>query len=162
MVVILELREREKFIPVILALRSEYAYKLFQFLVHVLCLPICLRMICRRGCHADPQEVIKFAHEVRHELWAAIRHHILRESVEFPDVVEIESCGPTGRDRGVGRYKVGSLSQGIHCDHNGVVTVRFGQFSNKVHGYCLPGTRGYREWLELSHRYASVFFSPQA
>ena len=96
MVVVLKFREREEFVPVVLTLRSEYADELLQFLVHAFGLSVCLWVVCRRGCHADAQKFIKFAHELRHELWAVVRYHVLRESMELPDIVEIESHGPTG------------------------------------------------------------------
>ena len=54
----------------------------------------------------DAQEFIKFTHELRYELWAAIGYHIFRESMELPDIVKIESRGPTGCDRGVSWYEV--------------------------------------------------------
>ena len=126
MIVVLKFCKREEFIPVVLTLGSEYADKLFQFLVHVFGLSVRLRVVCRRGCHVDAQKFIKFMHELCYELWAVIGYHILRESMELPDIVEIELHGPTSCDRGVSRHEVGPFSQGVHRDHDCVVTMCFG------------------------------------
>ena len=46
-VIVLELRQREEVIPVILSLINEELEKLFQFLVNPFCLSVSLRMVCR-------------------------------------------------------------------------------------------------------------------
>ena len=46
MVVVLEFREREKVIPVVLSLINKNTEKLFQLLINSLCLSISLGVIC--------------------------------------------------------------------------------------------------------------------
>jgi len=53
-------------------------------------LAISLWMIDSGCCDFDAKEVIQLVHELQHELWATIRQDRKQNSVEFPDMLQVE------------------------------------------------------------------------
>ena len=62
---------------------------LFNFLVHTLCLSVCLRMICGGGVCFYPDKLVKILHELCNKLCTTITDNFSGEAVFAPDIVLI-------------------------------------------------------------------------
>ena len=61
--------------------------ELLDFLIDPLCLTISLWVVSG-GCHdPDFQQLDEAAHKIRHKLGPSVANDLLRESVEFPNMV---------------------------------------------------------------------------
>jgi len=60
---------------------------LFDFLVDLLGLAICLQMIGSGSCDFDFQELAEAMHEIQYELGSLLTNNFFWESVELPDMV---------------------------------------------------------------------------
>src|SRR6266481_1157607 len=87
LVVVGKLSDRDPFVPVVLSLINEESKELFDFLVDMFGLPVCLWVVGGRCCDFDPKELTESPHEVQDKLGSSITNDFLREAVEFPDIV---------------------------------------------------------------------------
>src|SRR5688572_15412258 len=97
MIVVLEFRQWEKVIPIILPLIYEKPQVLFQFLIDPFRLSVSLWMVGSSCRQLDSEQSVNFPSEFRNELRSPVGNHVKRESVQFPDMVKIQSgrsqCG---------------------------------------------------------------------
>ena len=63
LVIVCKLSNRDPFVPVILLLINEESKELFDFLVDMFSLPICLWVVGCRHCDIDPKELAESLHE---------------------------------------------------------------------------------------------------
>ena len=62
----------------------------------------------------------------------------------FPDVSEIELCGPSGRQSGDCTHEVASFSHRVDYNHDGILPIRFWQLCYKINTGSVP--RCVRDW----------------
>src|SRR6266481_7612681 len=122
-VIVGELSDRDPFIPVILSLIYEESKELFDFLVDVFGLPICLWVVGHLCCDFDPKELTESPYEVQDKLGSSITNDFLREAMEFPDIVSKQSGDPQGGDIGCGWNDVGPLGEAVHNNKEGIVAM---------------------------------------
>jgi len=60
---------------------------LFNLLVDLLCLAVCLQMIGSGSCDFDFQELAEAAREVQYKLGSLVTDNFFWESMELPDMV---------------------------------------------------------------------------
>ncbi len=89
-----ELSEGEPVTPIRLSVVNEDPEVLLDFLVHALCLPICLRMEHSGSIGCDIKHSVEFLHKLGDKLWAPIRDHSCWHSMSCVDVVT-ENLGPS-------------------------------------------------------------------
>ena len=68
-----------------------------------------------------------------------------------PDMLEEETCCPRSSDRGERGGEVGSLGDGVHYDHHGIVTGGLWELDDEVHADRVPGCRRHREGVQFSN-----------
>src|SRR5882724_10750171 len=86
-IIVGEFSYRQPFVPIVLELIYKESQELLDFLIDPLCLTISLRVVSG-GCHnPDFQQLAEAACEIRHELGPSVANDLLRESVEFPNMV---------------------------------------------------------------------------
>ena len=77
MVIVLEFREREEVIPIVLSLINKEAEKLLQLLVDPFRLSISLGVIRGSGCQLDSEKLVQLFCKFRYKLGASIRYYSL-------------------------------------------------------------------------------------
>src|SRR5215471_12410126 len=106
MVVVLELCEGEEIMPIVLSFAHEDSQVLLQLLVHPFRLAVSLGVVCGGHCDLDPQTFVELLCELPHELRPPVRDDLVREPMEFPHVVQEQTCRSWGCDRGVRGHEV--------------------------------------------------------
>ena len=96
-------------------------------------------MVGHGSCQFDSEQSVELFGEVGNELWAPIRHHLLRESMMSPNVLDKESSSPCCGDRSEGRGKVGPFGDQINHHHDCIVAGRLWELTNEVYADCVPG-----------------------
>ena len=72
MIVVLEFREQEQVIPVILPLICEEAKILLKLLVDLFCLSISLQVVCHSSCQFYSKDPVEFFSELCYKLGASL------------------------------------------------------------------------------------------
>ena len=75
--------------PVILSLSDKDPQVLFQLLVNLFSLSVCLWVVGCGGCTFDSEQPVQFLHERGDKLQSSVRYNLSREAVELPDVAEV-------------------------------------------------------------------------
>ncbi len=86
-IIVGELSEREPITPVGLLVVNENPEVLFDLLVNMLSLSICLRVECHSGVWRDVEHSVEFFHELRDELGTSVRDHCHGHTVSCVDMV---------------------------------------------------------------------------
>ena len=68
-------------IPVVLSLVHKEAKELLNFLVNVLGLAVCLRVVSCGCCDFNSEYLAETSHEVQHKLGPSVANHLFRESM---------------------------------------------------------------------------------
>ena len=77
MVIILELREREEIIPVVLPLINKEVEELLQFLINLFRLSISLGVVCGSGCQFSSEKSVQLFCKLCYKLGASVQHYSL-------------------------------------------------------------------------------------
>src|SRR5882724_12381450 len=86
-IIVGELGYRQPFVPIILALIYGESQELLDFLIDPLCLTIGLWVVSGGCCDPDFQQLAEAAHEIQHKLGPSVANDLLREPMEFPNMV---------------------------------------------------------------------------
>jgi len=122
-IIVGEFSYRQPFVPIVLALIYKESQELLNFLIDPLCLTISLRVVSSGHCDPDFQQLAETAHEIQHELGPSVTNDLLREPMEFPNMVSEQLSYARGGNIRGGWYGVSMFGQAIYDDHNGVVSV---------------------------------------
>ncbi|EIN03348.1 hypothetical protein PUNSTDRAFT_78357 [Punctularia strigosozonata HHB-11173 SS5] len=95
-VVVGKLGDGEPLFPVVLEVIDVQPKELFDLLVNALGLDVGLRVVSHGSGYGDPEHSAQLAHEVRHELRAAVTDRDLWKSVVLPDLVLEEPSNSQG------------------------------------------------------------------
>ena len=77
MIIILELREREEVIPVVLPLINKETEELLQFLINSFRLSISLGVVRSSSCQLNSEKSVQVLCKLRYELGASVRYYSL-------------------------------------------------------------------------------------
>ena len=77
MVIILELREREEIIPVILPLINKEMEEFLQFLINPFRLSISLGVVCGSSCQLNSEKSVQLFCKLCYKLGASVRYYSL-------------------------------------------------------------------------------------
>src|SRR5882762_2554677 len=97
-IIVCELCHGQPIDPVRLLMVYKEPKVLLDLLIDPFCLAVCLRMEGSRCGHLDSQELIDFSHNFGGELGSLIRKNLLRQSVEFPNIISEQSSYSFCRD----------------------------------------------------------------
>jgi len=86
-IIVGELGYRQPFMPIILVLIYKELQELLDFLIDPLCLTIGLWVVSGGRRDPDFQQLAEAMHEIRHKLSPSVANDLLREPVEFPNMV---------------------------------------------------------------------------
>ena len=77
MVIILELREREEVIPVVLPLINKETEELLQFLINSFRLSVSLGVVCSSSCQLNSEKSVQLLWKLRYKLGTSVRYYSL-------------------------------------------------------------------------------------
>ena len=80
----------------------------------------------------------------------------------FPHMLRVGLSSPGGRESGHHVDEVSMLGDGIHHDHNGIVTDQFEQLDNEVHAYSVSWGIGNWKGMEFIGGGLTGCLGPQA
>ena len=90
-IIVGELGYGQPFVPIVLVLSYKESQELLDFLIDPLCLTIGLQVVSC-GCRdPDFQQLAEAAPEIQHKLGRSVANDLLREPVEFPNMVSEQS-----------------------------------------------------------------------
>jgi hypothetical protein len=92
----------------------------------------------------------KLLYEQGYKLRAAVRNHLLREAMEFPNIAQVQIGHSSGHDGGDCLDEMRLLAHRVYHYHNGIIPSRFQKFNDEVHAYGLPMAFRDRERLKFS------------
>jgi len=122
MVVVGELCQGEECVPIILSFSNKDPQILFQFLVNLFHLSVCLQVVGSRCCGFHSQQLVQLLHEGGNELQPTVRHNLPWKAMELPDVLKVEVCCSGDSDCGDHFDEVGAFAYGVDGYHDGVVS----------------------------------------
>ena len=104
------------------------------------------------SCQFDSKQSVKLSGKVGNKLWAPIGHHLSRESMVSPNVLDEESSSPSCGDGSEGGGKVGPFGDRINHHHDCIVAGRLWKLTDEVHANCVPGGDQDRERVKFTDR----------
>ena len=84
------------------------------------------------GTTLNSEKPIELLHEFCYKLGAPIRYYLLRQSVMFPYVTEIELSGSSSRQSSDCAYKMAPFGNRVNYHHNGILPIGLWQLHYKV------------------------------
>ena len=145
-----KLRHRKEISPIVLTVRAEHAEICFHPLVVILDLSLRLRMIGGREAGFDSKPLVQAFCKHGGEGRSSVRSMYQRDSMQFPDVSDVQIHQVGSGDIGGHRKKVGHFHQSIGDDVDGIETTRFGEFTYEIRLNPLPRSVRSGNRLELS------------
>ena len=86
-IIVGEFGYRQPFVPIVLVLIYKESQELLDFLIDPLCLTIGLRVVSGGRHNPDFQQLAEAVCEIQHELGPLVTNDLLRESMEFTNMV---------------------------------------------------------------------------
>ncbi|KDQ33667.1 hypothetical protein PLEOSDRAFT_1029247, partial [Pleurotus ostreatus PC15] len=124
--------------PVVLALSNEDPEIGLEFLVGPFRLSVGLRVVRSGGSQLDSEHPVDFPGELCNELRTPVGHNRLRESMQLPDVLQVQVCGSEGRHCGVSWNEVGTFAYGVDHIHDSVKSIRLRKLDDEVDTQAIP------------------------
>ncbi|KDQ33845.1 hypothetical protein PLEOSDRAFT_1029269, partial [Pleurotus ostreatus PC15] len=124
--------------PVVLALSNKDPEIGLKFLVSPFRLSVGLRVVRSGGSQFDSEHPVDFPGELCNELRTPVGHNRLRESMQLPDVLQVQVCGSEGRHCGVSRNEVGAFAYGVDHIHDSVKSIGLRKLNNEVDTQAIP------------------------
>jgi len=122
-VVVGELYQGEECVPIVLSFSDEDLQVLFQFLIDLFCLSVVLWVVGGGHRGLNSQQSVQLLHEDGNKLRSMVRHNLLQEAMELPNILKVEvRCSGGGGDRGDCFDEVGVFTYGVDGYHDGVVS----------------------------------------
>jgi len=73
------------------------------------------------------------------------------KSVEFPDLLQVESCRAQCSHCSMGGYEMATLTGQINHHHNSITTMQFREFANEVDADSVPVIFRDWQWMQFTH-----------
>ena len=123
LIIVGKLGYRQPFVPIVLALIYKESKELLNFLIDPLCLTIGLQVVSSGCCNPDFQQLAETVREIRHKLGPSVANDLLREPMEFPNMVSEQPSYARGSNIRGGWYGVSTFGQVIYDNQDGVVSM---------------------------------------
>ncbi|KDQ32203.1 hypothetical protein PLEOSDRAFT_1029248, partial [Pleurotus ostreatus PC15] len=124
--------------PVVLTLSDKDPEIGLEFLVGLFRLSVGLRVVRSGGSQLDSEHPVDFSGELCDELRTLVGHNGPRESVQLPDVLQVQVCGSEGRHCGVSGNEVGTFAYGVDHVHDSIKPIGLRKLDDEVNTQAIP------------------------
>ncbi|KDQ32220.1 hypothetical protein PLEOSDRAFT_1029246, partial [Pleurotus ostreatus PC15] len=124
--------------PVVLTLSDEDPEIRLEFLVSPFRLSVGLRVVRSGGSQLDSEHPVDFPGELCNELQTPVGHNGPRESVQLPDVLQVQVRGSEGRHCGVSGNEVGMFAYGVDHVHDSIKPIGLRKLDDEVNTQAIP------------------------